>query len=482
MAIDKNTIIKDAQKFLAKGQFDKAIAEWKKLLKESPNDPNIYNTIGDLCIKKDSKAEAVEAYNKAADLLAADGFTSKAIALFKKVLNIDPKKIEAHLALGDLNAEKGLTGNALESYKIVADYYTQQNQTAKALDIYQKMADLNPSNVVFQVKLGDMYAKEGMKEKSAKAYLAAADEHLSKNEFKDARHLFEKILALDPGNKEVYHKAGIVYFKEGKFVEACKALKPAFESDPSNRELFELYLEALDKAGKDVEAEQVIRKLLAENPDNADLREKLYDLYLAKKDFEKALVEAVTLADGKIESGNAEEAEEIYKTFVAGSPYFPPIRQKLAEFYISVSRPRDAAAELLQAAELFVTEGDLQSARGVLTQAIEIAPDMPEAAERLEQLQTAVTAAPLAEPEFTPAEEPVPVTPSPVVPNPSHCQSLRRRQLQLRLPPQLQPQPLRLQKRLLLRKKIQRSSKRSPKPMCSSNTVLPTRQLNSLRR
>src|SRR5512143_879700 len=104
MAIDKNAIIKDAQKFLAKGQFDKAIAEWKKILKESPNDPNIYNTIGDLCIKKDSKAEAVEAYNKAADILAADGFTSKAIALFKKVLNIDPKKIEAHLALGDLNA------------------------------------------------------------------------------------------------------------------------------------------------------------------------------------------------------------------------------------------------------------------------------------------------------------------------------------------------------------------------------------------
>jgi tetratricopeptide (TPR) repeat protein len=67
---------------------------------------------------------------------------------------------------------------------------------------------------------------------------------------------------------------------------------------------------------------------------------------------------------------------------------------------------------------LFVTEGDLQSARAVLTQAIEIAPDMPEAGERLEQLQPAVATAPLAEPEFTPAEEPVAVTPSPVIPEP----------------------------------------------------------------
>ena len=131
MAIDKNVVIKESQKYAAKGQFDKAIAEWKKLLSESPDDANIFNTIGDLCLKKNSKAEAVDAYKKAADILAADGFSSKAIALYKKVLNIDPKKMDAHLALADLNAEKGLTGNALESYKIVADYYTQNKQQTK---------------------------------------------------------------------------------------------------------------------------------------------------------------------------------------------------------------------------------------------------------------------------------------------------------------------------------------------------------------
>ena len=112
------------------------------------------------------------------------------------------------------------------------------------------------------------------------------------------------------------------------------------------------------------------------------------DLYLAKKDYDKAIVEAATLADGKIKNEDAEGAEEIYKTFVAGSPYFPPGRQKLAEFYLAVNRPQDAATELMQAAKLFVKEGDLQSARTVLTQVIETAPDLSEAKERLEQLQT----------------------------------------------------------------------------------------------
>jgi len=419
MAIDKNTISKEAQKFVAKGQYDKAIAEWKKLLKVTPDDPNIYNTIGDLCLKKNAKVGAVEAYRKAADLLAADGFTSKAIALYKKVLNIDINQIEVHLALGDMNVEKGLIGNALENYKHVADHYTHNKETARALTIYQKMADLNASNVAFRVKLGDMYAKEEMKEDAANAYLAAADVHVSKNAFKDARQLFEKVLALNPGSKEVYHKAGIVYFKEGKFSEACKAFKPAFEDDPSNKELAIMYLEALDKAGKDVEAEQVIRGLLAEDPDNAEFREKLYHLYLVKKDYDKAIVEAATLADGKIKNEDAGGAEEIYKAFVTGSPDFPPGRQKLAEFYLSVNRPQDAATELMQAAKLFIKEGDLQSARTVLTQVIETAPGLSEAKERLEQLQTPVTAETPQPLEFMTAEEgPEPTPPSPLITEP----------------------------------------------------------------
>jgi pilus assembly protein FimV len=292
MAADRNTIIKEAQKFAGKGQFDKAIAEWRKLVKESPDDPNLYNTIGDLCLKKNAKSEAVDAYRRAADLLARDGFTSKAIALYKKVLNIDPSMIEVHLALGDMNAEKGLTGNALENYKHVADHYNKQNKKAEALRIYQKMADLNPANVGFRVKLAGMYVKEGMKAEAVTAYLAAADAHIEKTEYQDARKMFEKVLEIDPENKTVYHKAGIVYYQEGKLDEARKSLKRAFEADPGNEELMNLYLEVLEKAGRGGDAEEIYRKLLSLDSTRFDLHEKIYSVLLDKKDYDKALTEA----------------------------------------------------------------------------------------------------------------------------------------------------------------------------------------------
>jgi tetratricopeptide (TPR) repeat protein len=403
MALDKNAVTKEAQKFIAKGQFDKAIAEWKKLLKESPNDPNIFNMIGDLCLKKNSKAEAVDAYKRAADILAEDGFASKAIALYKKVLNIDPKKVEVHLALGDMNAEKGLTGNALESYKIAADHYSKNKETVKALGIYQKMADLNPANVAFRMKLADMYAKQNMKPEASKAYLEAAGVHISKDAFNEARQLFEKVLSLDPDNKEVYHKAGLVYFREGKFAEACKALKRAFENDPSNQELADTYLDALSKAGKGADAEEVINKLLAENPDKIELREKLYQAYRSSHDLEKAAIEASTLADAKAASGAPEAAEELFKTFVAENPEFAEGHRRFAEFYASQSRSDDASKELLLAADALISIGDGDGARAVLGRALELVPGLTEAQSRIERLD-----APAAAPQPAVLAEPAP--------------------------------------------------------------------------
>ncbi len=422
MAIDKNVVIKESQKYIAKGQFDKAIAEWKKLLSESPNDANIFNTIGDLCLKKDSKAEAVDAYKKAADILAADGFSSKAIALYKKVLNIDPKKMEAHLALADLNAEKGLTGNALESYKIVADHYTQNKQQNKALGIYQKMADLNPANISFRLKLADMYAKEGMKKESVAAYLAAADVHVSKGAYKDARQILEKALAVDPNSREVYHQAGIVYLKDGKFVEACKSLKPVYEADPSNKELTELYLEALTKAGRDAEAEELYKKVLSEEPGRLDLREKLFNLYISRKEHDKALNQAAIIAEQRLKSraesadkgvkllsgeGDAELDEaanaalERLKTLVDESPGFADARRTLGDFYAKVGRGGDAARELVEAAKILIRDGENDDAKATLARAIELAPDSAEARQLLKSLEP-------------PPPEPEPAPPIPV--------------------------------------------------------------------
>jgi tetratricopeptide (TPR) repeat protein len=98
---DKSTIIKEAKKYLARGQIDKAIAEWEKLVKDIPDAPT-FNTLGDLYLKSGNKTNAVSSFHKAANLFRHEGFSLKALALYKKILNIKPADADSLLSLGEL--------------------------------------------------------------------------------------------------------------------------------------------------------------------------------------------------------------------------------------------------------------------------------------------------------------------------------------------------------------------------------------------
>ncbi|MCA1838428.1 MAG: hypothetical protein LC674_06665, partial [Actinobacteria bacterium] len=78
MAIDKASILKNAQAYTTKGQYDKAIAEWTKLLLGTAADGAVFNTIGDLHLKRNSPTEAIEAYSQAATGFKTGGDPLKA--------------------------------------------------------------------------------------------------------------------------------------------------------------------------------------------------------------------------------------------------------------------------------------------------------------------------------------------------------------------------------------------------------------------
>ena len=58
MAPDKKeATIERARKLTDSGQYAEAIEAWRQLLDDSPNDANVYNTIGDLASKSNANAD-----------------------------------------------------------------------------------------------------------------------------------------------------------------------------------------------------------------------------------------------------------------------------------------------------------------------------------------------------------------------------------------------------------------------------------------
>ncbi len=143
---DKTAIMQEVQKYIMKGQTDKAIAELEKLLREGP-DGNTFNAIGDLYLKKGDKKNSAEFHRKAAAYFREEGFSLKALALYKKVLNTNTADADALYALGELSEEKSLVTDAIKYYLAAADSLSKEGEKGKMIRMYQKILALSPENI-----------------------------------------------------------------------------------------------------------------------------------------------------------------------------------------------------------------------------------------------------------------------------------------------------------------------------------------------
>src|ERR1051325_8148360 len=101
MAINKNRLMEAAQKFVEKGQTDKAIKEYLKVVEEDAKDVRVWLKIGDLYAKKNDKDKAPETYLRVAEFYGEQGFYLKAVAVYKQVLKLDPRLIQVNIKLAE---------------------------------------------------------------------------------------------------------------------------------------------------------------------------------------------------------------------------------------------------------------------------------------------------------------------------------------------------------------------------------------------
>ena len=102
-----------ALRYIATGDYDRAIDEYRKLLSEVGDDPDIFNAIGDLYVKKRDFENAVNFYEKAVDLYRREGLTENAIAVARKALRYDPERKHLYLTLAELYSSIGRHDEAI---------------------------------------------------------------------------------------------------------------------------------------------------------------------------------------------------------------------------------------------------------------------------------------------------------------------------------------------------------------------------------
>ena len=81
---NKAKVLNSAEKHVQQGKIQNAISDYEKVLQHDPKDLAILNTLGDLYARVGDPSRAASYFKRVGDAYAAEGFTVKAIALYKK--------------------------------------------------------------------------------------------------------------------------------------------------------------------------------------------------------------------------------------------------------------------------------------------------------------------------------------------------------------------------------------------------------------
>jgi tetratricopeptide (TPR) repeat protein len=383
---DKASITREAQKYLARGQVDKAISEWEKLLRESP-DANTYNTVGDLYLKKGDKGQAVDNFHKAARIFRNAGFSLKALALYKKILNINTLNTDALCALGELSEEKGLMTDAIKYYISCADILSKEGKKDAILKMYDKILNISPSNIPLRNRVADLYVKEGLNSEAAKEYVNIARLYDDKNEIDNAKKFYEKALELNPASKESLTGLGSISEKTGSKKDSIEYIRKALALSPDDPELAMKYAQYLINQGSSNEALSYLIKIADTDPANISARKMIAGIYLNDGDKQKAWDEYKKIIDELTFAKKTGEAIEILNAFKDMEPV--DTRKKLLPLYKQKGDLESAFEDLVFLGDNYLLSEDsmLQEALNCYREALEIHPDNSEIKGKIEDIE-----------------------------------------------------------------------------------------------
>lgn len=386
MSFNKAKILKSAEKYVQQGKIAAAIDEYRKIVEADPNDLTMINTLGDLCVRAGRTEEAIQNFSRIAENYRENGFTLKAIAMFKKISKLEPSNTETSLRLADLYSKQGLIVDARQQYLIVADAYRRNGQTKRSLEILQKIADLDPENTSVRLKLAESYHMEGMHEEALDAFIYAGQEFVKKNKLPEGIQAFQKALSINGDSKQALKFICDAYSQINELNKAFELLTHALDKNPGDTDLIVILGRTYLSAKMFDEAEQTFTRLLELDKSRYDYMIEVARRFLETGQFDKVVIAIDKCIDLLIARRQEEKAITLLKGILEYDANHMYALKRLADIYTRVREDHNLISTLNLIVEASLRNQSKPEAIAALRQLMEIEPDESSHRQRLASL------------------------------------------------------------------------------------------------
>ncbi len=261
MSINRNRVLDAARKHQARGQYDKAIAQYQKLVAADKRDVRSLLKIGDLYVRKGDRGKAIETYEKVANHYAQQGFFLKAIAVYKQILKLDPSRLDAQVRLGEMYEQLQLVSDAMSVFEDVANGFMRAGDTDMALEMLKKMVDLDPEHIPVRIKYAEALSRAGRTQAAADEFEQGAFLLRDQGRLDDYIKVAERLLYHRSNDVRVARELAETYIARRDPKRALAKLQVCFKADPRDVSTLSLLAEAFLMLSQTDKATSVYREI-----------------------------------------------------------------------------------------------------------------------------------------------------------------------------------------------------------------------------
>ena len=374
MAYNKSKFVEAAQKLLNQGKVAQAIAEYQQILKYEPRDQVTLMTVGELYIRQGETFQAIDYFERLAQLFVSDGFLTKAIAVYKRIAKLAPEEIRPLEKLADLYVQQGVMSEARPLFLQLAELHLKNNKQPEAVALLKKLLLAEPDNLRIQIRLADLYQAMGQSGEALETYISASQRALARGEQQECEKLADKALQISPKNLDALIVKARAFTTAGKTTQAAEILErvPDLEKGGEPAELLmDLYL----KNAKWDEATSLALKIFSSDEKNFTATQKVTEALLESGQGERAMSVLSRIRIPMIDAGEHEGVVHLLTELATRLPGRLEPLEWLVDTYGLTSdsfRLPDALAHL---GDALVAAGKLQRAKEVFQQLVDREPE-----------------------------------------------------------------------------------------------------------
>jgi tetratricopeptide (TPR) repeat protein len=443
--IDRTRTLRQAEKLLRQGRLDAAIAEYRRVLDEFPQDWTTANALGDCYYRAHQADAAVEQYLRIADHLAREGLAQPAAALYKKILKIKPDHDHALWQAAALAAAQGAVAEARQWLSTLAELRESRGDAAGAAEVLVRLGSLDPADLDARLAAAQKALDTGGAEQVAAELRELVDALIAARRGDDAIGVLERATTAVPGDATLRGRLARAWAERGEFdrarlhassaaefvqlADACAArgdadgeiamlidARRASPEDPGillrlvreyadrgdyaaaclhldgagdtyDGELFAAAGEVRARAGDTDRARLLFARMLAREPHRTGA---LIEQGLRLTEPELALLHVEAAAEAQLARGDMFGAIAAYRRFAEAFPAYHPGLVRLVDVSVDAGLDQETADAQARLAEAYLASGRAAEARVIAEDLLSRFPADPQHENQLRRVLVAL--------------------------------------------------------------------------------------------